>query len=191
MSMTYPTVVGGLRSRLIFDNLFLVVNHGLEQLGWLDGNGRRHQPVHFVVETPDVTSEVPINTLALSSESVTTTPWEIGSQLSQESRYFYLDFFGENEAVSKHIIGDCRDILLGKYTSLGRTGPVLDVWDLRNNGTPSTWLFACDIIDARIDRSHDWSQNWLRYWYSIQATLLDYYTNDADPAPVNPPVWSP
>lgn len=188
MSMTtpaYPTVVGGLRSRLIFDNLFYLIKDNLTTIGWLNGDGsRRHQPVNLVVEAQDLTTEVPINTLSISDENVSSEPWEIGSQLTQDTRYYYVDLFAESDPVGKHLIGDVRDILAGKFASLGRTAPVLEVYDLRNNGQPNTLLFTCDLIDIRVDRAHGYREAWLRHWYSIQLALLDYYTNDADTAAV-------
>jgi hypothetical protein len=182
MSATYPTVVGGLRSRLIFDNLFYLIQTNLDQLGWLDGNGRRHSPIHLVVESQDITTEIPINTLTLSDENMSSVPWEVGSQLTQDTRYYYVDFFAESDPVGKHLIGDVRDVLHGKYASLGRTAPNLDVWDLRTNGQPTNLLFSCDLINIRVDRAHGYREPWLRHWYSIQFALLDWYTNDADVA---------
>jgi hypothetical protein len=182
----FPTVVGGLRTRLIFDNLYNLIKDNLTQLDWLNGDGsRRHSPIHFVVESQDITTEIPINTLTLSDENVASTPWEVGSQFTEDTRYYYVDFFAESDPVGKHLIGDVRDILLGKYASLGRVAPELDVWDLRNNGQPTQVLFSCTIIDVRVDRAHGYREPWLRHWYSVQFGLLDYYTSDADvPGPM-------
>jgi hypothetical protein len=184
-------VVGGLRARLIFDTLYRLINDTLTQLGWLNGDPlvRRHQPVQFVVEQQDLALEVAINTLALSDENVSSGYWEVGSSLTEDTRYYYLDFFAESDPVGKHLMGDVRDILMGKYASLGRTAPVLEVYDLRNNGAPTDFLFSCDITDVRLDRSHGYREPWLRHWYSVQYSLLDYYTSDADgppPGPVTP-----
>jgi hypothetical protein len=190
-TVDFPTVAGGLRGRLIFDNIYLLLKNNLESLGWINGNaGRRHQPISLVVESQDLTTEVPVNTLALSDENVSSRPWEIGSQLTEDTRYYYVDFFGESDPVAKHLTGDVRDILQGKYASLGRTAPVLIVYDLRNNNNanptppPLPVLFSCDIIDIRVDRAHGYREPWLRHWYSVQFALLDYYNNDADAAAV-------
>jgi hypothetical protein len=183
MSVT-PTLVGGLRTRLIFDNLYLMLKNNLTQLGWLDGNGtRRHAPVQFVVEQQDLTTEVPINTLTLSDENVTSALWEVGSQLAEDTRWYYVDFFAESDPLGKDLIGDVRDILAGKFVSLGRSGPVLQVLDLRNP-TPQ-YLFECDVMDIRVDRSHGYRETWLRHWYSVQFALYDYYGSDADAGPSN------
>lgn len=168
-------LAGGLRTRMIFDNLYTVINGGLSDLGWY-GSGRRHQPITTVVEAQDITHVVAVNTLALSDENVATELWELGSTLSQDTRYYYVDFFGESDAVAKHLIGDVRDILLGKLSSIGRTSPTLQVYDLRQATPPL--LFECDVVNVRVDRSHDYEHPWLRHWYSIQFALFDYYTND-------------
>lgn len=170
-------LAGGLRQRMIFDSLYAMIHDNLATLGWFTV-GRRHAPINLVVEHQDLTTEVPINTMALTDENVTNVPWEVGSTLSEDTRYFYVDFFGENDAVAKQIIGDVRDILLGKYASIGCTAPVLLVHDYRQPTPPVA--FSCDIVNVRVDRSHDYSRPWLRHWYSIQGSLLDYYTNDED-----------
>ena len=166
-------VAGGLRSRLILYNLFNMLNSSLTDLGWFNP-GRRHKPISFVIEEQDLTSEVKINTLALSDEAISSTPWEIGSTLTEDTRWHYLDFFAENDAVGKDLIGDCRDILLGKLASVGRVSPTLDVFDLTQATPPR--IFSCDIITVRVDRSHDYTYPWLRHWYSIQFSLFDYYS---------------
>lgn len=173
-------LAGGLRTRMIFDNLYGVINVGLSNIGWFEA-GRRHAPISMVAEEQDSTQEVPVNTLAVSDENVSSQVWEVGSQLSQDTRYFYVDFFGESDAVSKHIIGDVRDILLGKFPSVGLKGPVLPVYDL-SQATP-TVVFSCDIIRVTVDRSHDYTHPWMRHWYSLQVSLLDYYDNQYDGGP--------
>jgi hypothetical protein len=165
---------------MIFDNLHAMVRDSLTQLGWFDA-GRRHQPVTIAVEQQDVSTQVPVNTLAISDENVSSTLFEVGSQLSEDTRFYYVDFFGESDAVAKHIIGDVRDILLGKLTVVGRDSPTLQVYDLRMP-TPAR-LFGCDILAVNVDRSHDFSHPWLRHWFSVQFTIVDYYGNDADAGP--------
>lgn len=179
-------VVGGLRGRLIFDSIFVTLQSGLTALGWINGDGpRHHQPVTLVMEQQDVYTEVPINTMALTDENVVSDPWEIGSVLSEDTRYYYIDFFGESDAVSKHIIGDVRDLLLGKMPDIGPTGPEIKVYDYRVKPNPPK-LFSVEIMNVRVDRSHEMGRPWLRHWYSIQFQAIDYYnTNaDADPAQV-------
>lgn len=174
-------LAGGLRARMIFDNLYGLVETGLADLGWF-GSDRRHQPIHLADSQQDITTEIPINTLSVCDENIASIPWEIGSQLTEDTRYYYLDFFGESDSVGKHIMGDVRDILLGKLASIGRTAPVLYVYDLRQATPPQ--LFSCDIVHVRQDRAHNWDHPWLKHWYSIQMGLLDYFTNDQDAGPV-------
>lgn len=169
------TLAGGLRARMIFDNVYETIHSGVTALGWF-GSGRRHQPVTMVAEEQDSTHEVAVNTLAVSDENVTNTPWELGAGLSEDRRVFYVDFFGESDAVAKHIIGDVRDVLLGKLSAIGRTGPVIDVYDLRQPTPP--FLFQLEVWNVTVDRSHDYTHPWLRHWYSISFNTRDYYVND-------------
>jgi len=172
-------IVGGLRSRLIFDSLFAVLDDGLTALGWLSPPvPRRNLPVSLVAEQQDVSHEVALNTVALSDENVSSTPWEMGSQLAEDTRNYYIDFFGESDAVAKHVIGDLRDLVMGKMPDIGPAGPVINVYDYRQS--PAPFIFGVDVINVRVDRSHDTTHPWLRHWYSIQLQLLDYFNTSLD-----------
>lgn len=172
-----PTVVGGLRSRLIFDSTFKVVNDGLTALGWF-GAGRHHQPITVIPEEVNTAIEVPMNTLAVSDENVSDTPQEMGSVLAEFTRYFYVDFFAESDELGKHVIGDVHDILEGRMPSIGRAYPIIPVYDFRMGASP-TVMFACDVMSVRTERAHMFNQPWLRHWWSVQFQLIDYYTNES------------
>lgn len=174
------SIVGGLRSRLIFDSTFKVLNDSLIALGWFAG-GRHHSPITFVPDEQDVETQVPLNTLALSDENVTSDDIELGSKLADNVRYFYLDFFAEEDALGKHVIGDCRDILEGRMLSIGRTGPVIPVYDFSQATPPLVFYAAVDNV--RIDRAHSFPHPWAKHWYSIQFTLTDTYSDDGTTEP--------
>lgn len=171
------TLVGGLRSRMVFDSCYKVINDSLTALGWF-GPSRRHAPINFTAGEQNTLVEVPLNTLALSDENVSSTPWELGSELAEHTRWYYVDFFAEDDAVGKHLIGDVRDILEGRLPSIGRRGATMPVYDMRQ-ATPPV-LFSCEVANCRIDRAHDYSHEWLRHWYSVQFVLLDYYGDETD-----------
>jgi hypothetical protein len=179
MTDTPPTIVGGLRSRLIFDSTFRLISDGLTALGWFDP-ARRHAPVNLVDEPPDTEREVPLNTLALSDENVSGTAWELGSNLAEKIRFFYVDLYAESDSLGKHLIGDVADLLEGRFASIGRTGPTVDVYDFRQ-ATPSV-VATCDVVNLRVDRAHGWTKEWLRNWFSIQFQLVDFYGEDEDEA---------
>lgn len=180
-------IVGGLRSRLIFDSTYKVINDGLTALGWFAG-GRHHAPVTFVPDEQDVETEVPLNTLALSDENVSSAEIELGSMLSDNTRTFYLDFFAEEDALGKHLIGDCRDLLQGRMPSIGRTGPAIAIYDFRQ-ATPPV-VFYVQVEGVRIDRAHNFPHPWAKHWYSIQFDLVDSYSDENDAGGVAQPTLS-
>jgi hypothetical protein len=170
------TIVGGLRSRLIFDSTFKTVKDGLTDLGWFDP-ARRHQPINLVDEPQDTDKEVALNTVAVSDENINSLYYELGSNLAEKPRFFYVDFFAESDGLGKHLIGDVADLLEGRFVSIGRSGPVVDIYDFRQN--PPSHIFSCDVQNLRVDRAHGWTRPWLRHWYSIQFQLVDFYGSDA------------
>jgi hypothetical protein len=171
------SIVGGIRSRLIFDSLYNTINNGLTALGWFE-SGRRYAPVTFLAEEQETSTEIPLNTLALSDENVSSMDIELGSVLADMTRYYYVDFFAESDVLGKQLIGDVRDLLEGRMPDLGPPGPVINVYDYRQATPPI--VFACQVLNVRVDRAHSWTQPWLRHWYSCQLTLIDTYGTDED-----------
>jgi len=171
------TTVGGLRSRLIFDSVYHTIKDGLKYLGWFDG-GRRHAPIFFVAEPQETETEIPLNTVALSDENINSKPIELGSELAEHTRWFYVDMFAEDDAVGKHLIGDIKDILEGRMPSIGRSGPVVDIYDYRM-ATPQQ-VATCYVQNVQVDRAHGWNKPWLRHWYSVQFQLVDTYSSEND-----------
>jgi hypothetical protein len=170
-------IVGGLRARLVFDSTFKVLSDGLTALGWF-APGRRHQPVSLVDEPPDTDLEVPLNTLALSDENVTSADWELGgSSLVEKTRFLYVDLYAENDSLGKHLIGDVADLLEGRFPSIGRSAPVVAVYDYRQ--TSPSLITVCNVENLRVDRAHGWTRPWLRHWFSIQFQLVDVYQGDS------------
>jgi len=175
--MTIP--VGGLRARFVHDSLFAYLQSGLVLLGWVDSPlPRRHSPIDFIAQSPNIQVEVPLNTLALSDEGVSDAPAEIGSLFAEHTRSYYLDFFAENDAVGKHLIGDMRDILEGRMPSLGFTGPEFPCLDFRM-ATPTAFTFG-EVQRVQVDRAHNWAQRWLQHWFSLSFQVVDYYGTDDD-----------
>lgn len=172
-------ILGGLRSRLIDDSLYYVLKQALTALGWFN-TGRQHKPIDFVNEARDPVGlpEIAINTLALSGENIANQSGELGSQFSEFTRNYYVDFFAESDALGKHLIGDIADLLLGRMASAGRSNPVIDVYDWRQ-ATP-TIQFRVEVDNVNIDRAHGFPHPWTRHWYSCQFTLTDFYGTEDD-----------
>lgn len=170
-------IVGGLRRRLIKDNLELLLNDCLDSLGWFDTN-RQHKPVSLVGTMVENSTEIKPNLVSISAEVVTNTEMEMGSGLEENRWTFYIDIYAENEDVGLHLAGDIYDIIRGKMSSVGRSTTEFVVLDL-TQATPSE-LFYCDIDNIDIARSRDWTKAYSRYWWTIGLDVLDYYNSEAE-----------
>lgn len=167
--------IGGLRSRLIHESLHRLVRTILEDLGWFAA-GRSHLAINVVPEAVDAHREVPLNTLAISAEDTSSEDLELGSLLSADTTTYWIDFYAENEAVGTHLMGDVREALRGKHATIGRTAPVLDVWDY-NLATPVV-VFACSIDNVVSDRGHGFTRAFERYWFALRLDVVDDVTGD-------------
>lgn len=169
------TIVGGLRSRLIRDSIYEMLRAALADLGWFDEVASRSQ-ISFLADASPPDVEVPFNTLALAGEGETGEDIELGSQLQETRWEMWVDFYGENTSLSLHLIRDVKDILQGRMPSIGRTGPVVNVYDY-TLATPVV-IFNVDIEDVRTDRAKGFPQPWLRAWHSCGFTVVDTYDNE-------------
>lgn len=171
------TYTGGLRARLIRDSLYRMLGDSLDSLGWFDPN-RDHAPINMVAKEVAFDEEIPLNTIAVSGETATLTDWEMGSGLQENRWIYYVDLYAEDDAIGTHLIYDVRDILAGKMSSIGRTAPTLTVWDY-TLATPVS-IFECEFASITVDRSHNSAKPFMKFWYSVQLAVLDYYADDQD-----------
>lgn len=167
--------VGGLRVRLVFDSLYSMLNTALTDLGWFDV-GRAHDPITFRSEPVDDKEEIQLNTLVLTGEDVFTTDLEMGGPRAEHVRDFYLDIYAENNALGQHVIFDLRDILQGRMPSIGRTGPVFDIFDYTQD--PVVKIGSGDIDRVFVDRAPASGEEWRKNWWSLAFIVTDYYGNE-------------
>lgn len=172
--MTVP--VGGLRARLIRDSLYHMVNDALIALGWF-GTPRQYKPIDFRYAQYNHNEPIAINTLALADEVRHNAEMEMGSILSEHRWTMYLDFFGESDALSVHLINDCKDILEGRMPSIGRDNNTFIAYDYTQATPPS--FAGCEIESCVIDRARDFRKPWEEHWYSLQFEVIDYYGTEA------------
>ena len=172
-----PTIVGGLRARLIHDSAFNTIRAGLDALGWFD-EARRHAPIIMRATPAGNDEQIVFNTIAVSSSDVADDPAEMGSLLTEDRWVFYVDIYAEDDVVGRHLAHDIRDVLRGKATSAGRTGPVLPVYDYRL-ATPVE-LFRCDIEDVMVDRAVNFPRPWQRHWWVVRFDVIDEYGSEDD-----------
>lgn len=166
------TIQGGLRQRLIKDSLFNMLKDSLTALDWFDV-GRSHKPINMIARSVPNDEEIPLNTIALSSGDLEEEAWEVGSLLSEHTWMFYVDVYGESEAIGSHLIGDVRDIMAGRHADAGRTRPNFPVYDYRQATPPIE--FYCDIEEILIDRALDFPRAWQKHWYVCRFLVVDYY----------------
>lgn len=173
--------VGGIRARLIRQSLYEMVHDSLTALGWFSP-GRQHLPFSFSAYSLQNTQEpIPFNTLALADGDVLSEDQEVGTLLSEFRWTYYLDFYGENDAISLHVTQDIKDILQGRMASIGRAQPNLRVYDY-TMATPSA-IFTCHIEDVVIDRANDFPQPWKRHWYAVRFDVVDAYADEESAYP--------
>lgn len=171
-------IVGGLRTRLIFDSIYNMINDSLTSLGWF-GAGREHLPIQFLAEPVDEENEIALNTLALFAEDGSSLDIELGSNYATHNRNYYLDFYAENHALGEHLIYDVRDIIEGRMPSIGRIAPVASVYDYRVTPTPPE-IFVVEFDFVQIDRAHDFIKPWQKHWWSCSFVMQDEYGDEND-----------
>lgn len=172
------TLVGGLRARMIYDSIFNAIQDSLTDLGWFD-SGRANLPLNFVSEPVNDTQEIPLNTMVLVPEDMFDLEAEMGSMLSEHRRTFFLDIYAENLSIGEHLAYDIRDIIQGRFPSIGRDGPYFDIYNYAL-ATPVVFT-TIDIENVTADRGHDnFAYPWRRNWYSIAFDTVDYYADEND-----------
>lgn len=175
---------GGLRSRLIADSVRLTIIAGLGQLGWFDGTiydnppgPRRHRPLRYVPRPLNWDDPIYVNAIAISVDDLYDRPLGLGGEVEDTSE-MWVDVFGENDQLGWQLAMDTRDIVLGKYPALGRTGPVIDVYDLRQ-ATPSPFT-QVDVASVDVDRAEGEARQWQAHWFMVRIDLEDDYSDEAN-----------
>jgi hypothetical protein len=169
-------IVGGLRQQLSRESIYRELHRALSELGWFD-SGRRHKQITFPGVTETNENEIPINRIALSDEDMVEFDYELGSNAVETSWTFWVDFYAENESLGKHVIGDVRDILAGRMSSIDRIAPQITVLDWRQ-ATP-TEIFRVELEDFVVDRAKDFPKPYQKFWYACRFTVIDAYGDEA------------
>jgi len=167
MSVTEP--YGGLRDRMVFESFARMLHAALTQLGWFEPD-RAHAPINWRTAIVPEAEELPINTLAVSSEDSRSEEMELGSGLTEDRSIVVVDFYAQNDALGRHLAGDVRDILRGKIPVI-REDPSFVVYDWRNE--PPTELFVAEIEGVMLDRAHGFDAPFRRHWFSVLAELVE------------------
>jgi len=170
------TIVGGLRSRLIYDSIRIEIERALGQIGWFDA-GRQHLPINFVALPIDDSQEIPLSTLVLvGGNAVDPEPLELGTDYAEHKRVYYLDFYAENQSVGEHLIFDCKGILEGRMPSISRGSPTIQIYDY-TQATPPV-MATVEIDNVEVDKGHVFNYPYQKYWYSCMFEVTDVYGNE-------------
>lgn len=164
-----PEPLGGLRDRMVFESFGWMLKDALTQLGWFEP-GRSHAPINWRTSVVPEAEELPINTLAVSSEDSRHTDMEIGSGLSEDRSVIICDFYAQSDALGRHLAGDVRDILRGKMPPIREDSSFM-VYDWRDE--PPSPLFYADIEGVMLDRAHGFDAPFRRHWFSVLAQLVE------------------
>lgn len=163
-------VVGGLRTRLVYDSVFNAISEGMAVLGWFDA-GRNHLPVTLLPEPIDSEDEVQLNTVAMGEGPMFDREREIGSNMSSSEYAFFIDVYAESGPVGRSIANDIRDLVMGRHG--GRTRPSFTIWDYRL-ATP-TELGWVDVERVNIYREDTPTRPWQKFWYTVRFDITDDY----------------
>jgi hypothetical protein len=165
------SVVGGLRTRLVYDSVFNALHDGMTELGWFDA-GRNHMPVTFISEPVAADDEVTLNTVAMGEGPMFDRDREIGSNMSSSEYAFFIDVYAENGPVGRALANDVRDLVMGRHG--GRTGPIFTIWDYRL-ATPTDigWV---EVERVNIYREDMPTRPWQKFWYTIRFDVTDDYS---------------
>lgn len=166
---------GGILYRLISDSLIATVRQSLGDLHWFDED-RGHLPVTLYPEPLDASEAVEPNAVTFSMEDIINEDLEMGSNLAEHRIMYFIDIYGENKALSLHLAGDIKDILEGRFPSIGRTDADFEVLDLANN--PSDALFTCEIEEVVIDRNRFGDRPFEKFWWTVGLELVFSYYNE-------------
>lgn len=167
--------VGGTLHRLVTDNLFNMVHDSMSDLGWFNA-GRKHQSVKMVAESVENRETVDFNTVALSDEEIDGEELELGSTLEEVRFGYFWDIYAESRAVGQHIAGDIRDILKGRFGTIGRNNSTLSVLDL-TQASPSE-LFVAQIEDVVQDRARVYLKPYQANYYTVSCSVFYEYESD-------------
>lgn len=172
-------LTGGLRDRMILENVLRQVMAQLATSGWNlihpDGTLINSDPdaayerIRIVDEYPDTEVEVPVNTLAFSAGDSTQDMLELGTNNETHYSPIYIDFFASSDALMRHVMGDI-------YAWLN-ANPVIAIWDY-SLATPDVDFYAfLEEESVSKDRPARAVNSWQKHWLMLSFILRDDRTN--------------
>lgn len=124
--MTVP--VGGKRARFVYESLWYEIRRPLELMGWFTAS-TQHEAFRYSLGPIEPTESAAGNTISCQPDARVTRDWELGSNLAEHDRSFYVDVMADTRSVGLHIVEDIHDILEGRYPEYGRSRPIIPIRD--------------------------------------------------------------
>lgn len=152
---------GGKRDRFVVESIQEHVEAELASLGWFAMDST-HTPLTLLYEFPDENATVAENTLAMSTGNTDPEYVELGSLSFQKEILFYCDFYGANDAIAIHLIGDIENFFM--------KNPSLDVYDYENG---KVVLFQAQVAEVMARRPTRVTQPWQKHWYTLSVGIED------------------
>lgn len=182
------TIVGGRRLRYIHDSIEAHVLDIITQLHYLDP-GRRHAPVQILPKPKKWNDPIDYNTITVDVADMVDIEAEMGSNLTDDQHTVYIDFYGENDSISRELAGDLTAALRGKMPSIGRTRMKLDIFDLAAPTQPP--IFYVTVENVVTDKAHNFPEPWRAHWISVRFDATDTYGDEYDSALLVSPTTLP
>lgn len=172
-------LVGGLRDRLVVENVRITIEDALRSLGWFDlNNALRSMPLSVRTEPVDDREEIQPNVIAILDESLQTSSMELGSDLFEYRWNYAIDVYAEDNGTGKHLTGDLRAILEGKLPSIGRVGNVIPIFNL-TVATPYE-IFTVELENIASGKQKVWNKHYEKFWWTLVFDVVDHYDNEND-----------
>jgi hypothetical protein len=169
-------LTGGLRDRMILDNVLRQVMNRLETLNWaiMEPDGTEVNPlqdsydrIRVIDEYPSDPEnvEVPINTMAFSAGDSFQDMLELGSNGETHYSPIYIDFFAASDALMRHVMGDI-------YAWINEN-PVIPITDY-SIATPAVDFYAIlEEESVSKDRPARATNPWMKHWLMVSFILRD------------------
>jgi hypothetical protein len=174
------TYIGGLRARLIHNNIYDLIVDGLTDLGWLDTD-REHEPVTVRADQVDNDEKVAPNIVTVTVEDDVEEPMEMGSNLVEKNWSFYVDVYAEDDILALHLATDIVDVLNGRFTqTVSRMGPDVTIYDLTQSAATPIPVCTVEIVHVEQNKSRFAERPWQKYWRVVSFTVVDHYDTEED-----------
>ena len=128
-------IEGGLLDRLVFESFHRYLRAKLDEKGWFDQSSLSPgvRPVRFQSEPADAAATITANLVTVTTDTTDSTPAETGSDLEEQLTTWWVTIYAQNDAVGRHLRGDCHAILAGKMPSIGAESAGFQVYDWRQH----------------------------------------------------------